>query len=256
MGKSSVTMESTIAIDEVKRDLLEIVKERDQLRKEHQELCIELTYAKTIVLELEKQNLEMDRMLTIAHARLSEIHSGHSWNIAPKTFIGSWLSSPEEYPGLWYVEDLWRNGYIQQAYSQMPALTERKDFGVRHRINARLLFSAIIQSSSNKFQDALQWSEEALHLASEEQLPDLAQKAQFHRGLCYYFLGEYANARMCLILASHLVEYDQWISDYRQKTGQYLKQLPVGDPKRSVSPSFRFFCHSKLDAFIHGDSSV
>ena len=242
-------------VEEVKGDLRKIVKERDEMRKERDEIHLELLYAKTALVELENHNLELDRMLTIAHSQLSEYVPKHSSTSTQVSFIGFWLSSPEEYPGLLSVENTWRNGHLQQALSQMPTLIDRKDFGVRHQINARLLLSSIIQSSSHNFQVALQWAEEALRMASEEQrLRDLAGKAQFHRGLCYYYLGEYANARWCLILASHLEDHEQWILDFQQKVEQYLEDLPERDAKRSVSPGFKFFCHPKLDNFVYSDS--
>ena len=248
-------MEANLAVEECTRDLRKIVRERDELRKERDEICIELLYAKAAVIELENQNLELDRMLKIAHSQLSEQVPECSSTTAPKTSIGSWLSSPEEYPGLRSVENMWRNGHLQQALSQMAILVERQDLGVRHQINARLLLSSIIQSSSHNFQVALQWAEEALRMASEEQqLLDLAGKAQFHRGLCYYYLGEYANARWCLILASHLEDHEEWILDFQQKIEQYLQDLPERDAKRSVSAGFKFFCHPKLDKVVYSDS--
>ena len=244
-----------MAVEEIKRDLQEIVRERDELRKERDEIRIELLYAKTAVVGLENQNLELDRMLKIAHSQLSEHVPKRSSTPEPKTCVGSWLSSPEEYPGLRAAENMWRNGHLQQALSQMPTIIERKDFGVRHQINARLLLSAIIQSSSHDFQVALQWAEEALRMASQEQqLLDLAGKAQFHRGICYYYLGEYANAKWCLSLASHLEDHEQWVLDFQQKVERYLEDLPERDAKRSVSAGFKFFCHPKLDNFVYGDS--
>ena len=250
-----MSMEAYIASEEATRDLHEIVRERDELRKERNEIRIELRCAKTAVVELENQNLELDRMLRIAHSQLSEHVPKRSSNPAPKIVIGSWLASPEEYPGLRGAEDMWRNGHLQQALSQMPTIIEREDFGVRHQINARLLLSAIIQSSSHNLQTALQWAEEALRMASQEQrLLDLSGKAQFHRGLCYYYLGEYANAKWCLSLASHLEGHEQWVLDFQQKVDQYLQDLPEGDPKRFVSAGFKFFCHPKLDVFVYSDS--
>ena len=244
-----------MAIEEIERDVHKIFRERDELRQERDEVRIELLHAKAAVVELEKQNLELDHMLKIAHSQLSEYVPKRTSTPAPKIPIGSWLSSPDDYPGLCSAEDMWRNGHLQQALSQMPALIERKDFGVRHQINARLLLSAMIQSSSHDFQLALKWAEEALRMASEEQqLLDLAGKAQFHRGLCYYYLGEYAHASWCLSLASHLEGHEQWVLDFQQKVEQYLKAFPERDAKRSVSAGFKFFGHPKLDNFVYSDS--
>ena len=250
-----MSMESYIVVEEIKSDLCKIIRERDELRNERDEIRKELLYAKTAVVELENQNLELDRMLKIAQTQLSEHVPKRSSIPAPKVSIGTWLSSPDEYPGLWPVENMWRNGHLQQALSQMPTLIEREDFGVCHQINARLLLSSMIQSSSHNYQDALRWAEEALRMASQEQqLLDLAGKAQFHRGICYYYLGEYANAKWCLTLVSYLEDHEQWVLDFQDKIEQYLKDLPEGDSKRSVSVGFKFFCHPKLDNFVYSDS--
>ena len=244
-----------MVVEEMKSELCKIIRERNELRNERGDIRTELHYAKIAVVELEKQNLESDRMLKIAQSQLSEHVPKCSWTPAPKVSIGTWLSSPDEYPGLWPVENMWRNGHLQRALSQMPTLIEREDFGVRHQVNARLLLSAMIQSSSHDYPDALRWAEEALRMASQDQqLLDLAGKAQFHRGLCYYYLGEYGNAKWCLTLVSHLEDHEQWVLDFQLKVEQYLKDLPEGDANRSVSAGFKFFCHPKLDNFVYSDS--
>ena len=244
-----------MVVEEIKSDLCKIIRERDELRNERDEIRKELLYAKTAVVELENQNLELDRMLKIAQSQLAEHIPKRSSTPALKDSIGTWLSSPDEYPGLLSVENTWRNGHLQEALSQMPTLIEREDFGIRHQINARLLLSSMIQSSSHNYPLALRWAEEALRMASQEQqLLDLAGKAQFHRGLCYYFLGEYANAKWCLTLVSHLEDHEKWALDFQQKVQQYLEDLPEGDAKRSVSPGFKFFCHPKQDNFVYSDS--
>ena len=244
-----------MVVEEMKSELCKIIRERNELRRERGDVRTELLYAKIAVVELEKQNLELDRMLKIAQSQLAEHVPKRSWIPAPKVSIGTWISSPDEYPGLWPVESMWRNGHLQRALRQMPTLIEREDFGIRHQVNARLLLSAMIQSSSHNYLDALRWAEEALRMASQDQqLLDLAGKAQFHRGLCYYYLGEYGNAKWCLTLVSHLEDHEQWVLDFQLKVEQYLKDLPEGDANRSVSADFKFFCHPKLDSFVYSDS--
>ena len=68
-----MSMEANKAVEEIERDVHKIVRERDELRKERDEVRIELRHAKAAVVELEKQNLELDRMLKIAHSQLSEM---------------------------------------------------------------------------------------------------------------------------------------------------------------------------------------
>ena len=242
-------MDASLAIEEAKESLVEIARERDELR-------VVLSHAKTAIIELENQNIELDRLLSNAHFQLHESNPKRFATLAPKAWIGTWQSDPEQYPALVPIENVWRNGHLQQALNLMPAMLERKDFGVRHRINARLLFSALIQSSGENFRTALQYAEEALQLASAAKLHELAGKAQFHRGLCYYFLSEYADAKWCLILASHLDDHAQTIMECRQKSEQNLELLPQGDPRRKVSPGFKMFCHSELDKFVYDEFAV
>ena len=132
-------------MDLFKTQLLQIVKERDELRTE-------LARAKTVIIELENQNIELDRMLTSAHAHLYANGSARSSDPIPKvSWIGTWKrSDPLMYPALVPVETAWCNGYLQHALNMMPTLLERSDFGHLHRINARLLYSALIQSSGKE----------------------------------------------------------------------------------------------------------
>jgi tetratricopeptide (TPR) repeat protein len=242
-------MDSNPAIEEAKAMLLKIVRERDELR-------IELAHAKTAIIELENQNVEYDRLLSNANNQLYESDPKRFAILAPQEWIGTWQCDPEHYPALVPIEKVWRNGHLQQALNMMPAMLERKDFGVRHRINARILFSALIQCSGDNFRVACQYAEEALQIASEAQIHELAGKAQFHRGLCYYFLSEWANAKWCLHLASHLKDHAQTISECREKAERNLDLLPEDDPKRNVTPGFKMFCYSKFDKFVYSESTM
>lgn len=238
-------------MEDFKAQIVRIIKERDDLR-------LELAHAKTTIVELESQNIELDRLLSNAHTQLYANDSSRSSDPVPKaSWIGTWKrSSPLEYPALVPVEMVWSNGNLQHALNQMPAMLERSDFGHRHRINARLLYSALIQSSGRNFQIALNYAEEALQIASELRLHELAGKAQFHRGICYLYLGKYANARWSFILASHLDDHAQTIIESKQKVEKFLQEMPEGDPRRSITPDFRFFCQSESDKFVYDESSV
>lgn len=236
--------------EQVKAALQQIINERDYLRKE-------LALAKQSILELEFQNIELYRMLTNAHKQLY-LHDPTriSTVSSPKSWIGTWQTSPEEFPALTGVENTWRNGHLQRALSQMPQMLERKDFGHRHRVNARLLYSALIQTSGGNYHAALHYAEEGLRIASEFKLHELAGKAQFHRGLCYLYLSEPAKAKWCFILASHLQDHAQTIEECQTKTENQIHGLPLSDPKRSIGTDFKFFCHSETDKYVYQEASV
>ncbi|MCJ1454798.1 hypothetical protein MMC28_005151 [Mycoblastus sanguinarius] len=229
-------MDCSLTNAEAQATLLKLISERDQLR-------MELAYARSTIVELETQNVEFTRLLSNAHAALQACDAKPFVFPSPKRWIGTWHSSPSEYPELAPIEDAWENGRLQHALSQMPAQLERTDLGHRHRINARLLYSALIQSSGDNFNSALLYAEEACQIAMEVNMQELAGKAQFHRGLCYYYLKEYANSRWCFVLCSHLDEHEQTVQECRVKAEQNIEQLPVGDEKRFVSPDFNSFCN-------------
>ena len=70
-----------------------------------------------------------------------------------------------------------------------------------------------------------------------------SSKAQFHRGLCYSYLCEPAKAKWCFVLASHLEDHEQTIRECQQIAERQVNDLPMGDPKKSVTSDFKFFCH-------------
>lgn len=242
-------------ITDVKAFLLQIISERDQLR-------LELIHAKVVIKEFENQNIQLQHLLSNANAQV-QVFMPKVIQVAPsKAFIGTWQCVSKESPALAPIERAWKNGRIQQALSQMPAMLNRDELGERHCINARLLYSAILQTG-NKFRLALSNAEEALEMAyavqSREQdssgceqtvLRSLIMKAQFHRGLCYYFQEEYANSRWCFILASNFDEHSVMAKQCRLKAEGLLEKLPAEDTRRSVSADFKFFCAPKMDGFV------
>ena len=161
-------MATLVKTQEVKAALQRIIHERNHFQKE-------LAIAKEAINELQFQIIEFNRLLANAHKQLY-IHDPKrlSRSILPKTWIGTWQSSPQEYPALTSVEETWRNGHLQTALNQMPGMLDREDFGNHHRINARLLYSAMISSSGANLPIALHYAEEALQLASTYRLHELA----------------------------------------------------------------------------------
>ena len=227
---------------ETKENLIQIIKERDQLR-------VDLMHAKSAIIELEEQTLEYDRLLSNALSQLQACKSKPTPTVAPKpSWIGTWQCSLDA-PQLAPIETAWANGWLQKALSQMPAMLDRNDLGPHHVINSRLLYSALLQSTGGNLQQALANAEEAVTMAVDLGLQDLAAKGQFQRGLCYHYLGHFANARWCFVLASPI---DEIINDCRQKAEDNLQELPEGHPQRSVSTDFKFYCDAKLENFVRG----
>lgn len=234
-------MERMYSAQEVIENLKPIISERECLRRE-------LNLSKQAIKEYELQIIELHRLLTKTQRQLSvENPTRQSTGALCRAFLGTWRVSPSEYPALIPVETAWAHGHLQQALSQMPALLQREDLGHRHRINARLLYSAILHDSARDIETALKYAEEALQLALDHRLYELVGKAHFHRGLCHYLLSEPANAKWCLILASRLEGHEDIIEEIRAKLEELLNALPKNDPKRSVSAKLNFFGCSGTD---------
>ena len=66
-------MAATFTHAEMKENLLQIINERDQLR-------IELTHAKSAIIELEDQNLEYDGLLSNAVSQIQACKSKKPWS--------------------------------------------------------------------------------------------------------------------------------------------------------------------------------
>lgn len=224
-----IMMEILPNSQEILAALKSIVSERDALRHE-------LSVAKQTITELELQNTEFDRLLTIAHKQFYTLDPPRG-PVSPlrKSWIGTWLTSPLDHPSLSPVEEAWRSGRLQQALTMMPALLAREDLGEYHHVNCRLLYSALIQSSGSDFSIALQYAEEALQIATHQKLHQLVGKAHFHRGLCYLYIGEPAKAKWCFILSSHLDYHEDIIEECRLSAEKEVDALPAEDPKRSTN---------------------
>lgn len=245
-------MEASATNQEIRSTLLRTIREKDLVQSDLAQARAELKLAKACIIELENQNIEFDRLLTNVHAAIQVIDKKPLVAPSKTTWIGNWLSSPMEYPAFVQIEDLWQKGYLQQALSRMPSLLQRNDFGNCHRANARLLYSALIQNSGSNIKTALLYAEEGLQIAAEARLHELTSKAQFQRGLCYLYLCEYAHARWCFVLASHLDGHAQMIDEFKHKAECSMKSFPEGHPARNVSPDFNYFCNFAMDQFVQG----
>ena len=188
------------------------------------------------ILELETHNRELDILLSKTQAALRSALQVRGPQIPLKTswIGGTWLSCPTATPLLTPVESAWQQGQAQKALASLTQILHQQDVTHSQRINAELLFSAILRSSGDVRQ-ALSHTETSLSLAKETQQYDLVGKAQFHRGLCYLYENRYADARWCFVLASHTPGHQELVAINLEMTEQRLLELPSDDPRRSLS---------------------
>lgn len=235
-------MENLIEAQRVKAACQQVIDERDYWRKE-------ASILKQAITELQFEKLELERLVDNAHRQIKIDNPKRLQEYSiQSTWIGTWKCSPQEYPALVCVEDAWRNGHLQQALNQMPTMLERKDFGHHHQVNARLLYCALISTSGVNLMLGLHYAEEALQLATRYHLQELAGKAQFHRGLCYLFLNEPANASQCFWLASHVDGHTETIKECKIRADKQVDDLPEDHPMKSITSDFKYFPDCKTDA--------
>lgn len=217
------------------KQLIGIISERDRYKND-------LAIARLTIVELESQNQEYDRMLN-AYAAQS-LDSEPAIAADPVYLIGNWVSLPSDYPLLRPIEGMWQKGNLQQALCQLPALLHRSDLDHRHRVNTRLLYSALLHQSRGNLPKALYYAEEGLAIALKVRLHELAGKAQYWRGVCYMMLDEHAKADWCFVLASHLDHHGPSIKEFRGKARQALEAMSDDDPRRVVPEDFLLHCNA------------
>ncbi|KAL9104052.1 MAG: hypothetical protein Q9163_000949 [Psora crenata] len=228
---------------EIRELLLGLIRERDQLRSG-------LKLARAAIVEMESQNIELDRLLSDAHASILAANPKPVVTPATTSWIGMWACSPTEYPSLAPIETLFRTGQTQQALNWMPSFLKREDLDDLHHVNGRLLYAAMLQSTGSHLRIALLYAEEALQISNEVRLYELSSKANFWRGLCYLCMDEFANAKWCLALASHLSGHRALVRECQGIVEQQLGRLP--EAKREVTTDFKFYCSALMDEFVRG----
>lgn len=222
-------METFNLTQEIRTILVRLVADRDQLQTA-------LTYAHSTISELEAQNRELDLLLSKAQAYVQGSSQDRSSEIPGKTswICGTWLSSPIATPFLTPVESAWQNGQVQEALKLLSLIMLQQNITNSQRVEAGLLFSAMMRSSGN-IGEALVHAEGSLSIAKVAQLYDLVGKAQFHRGLCYFYMDRYADARWCFVRASHTPGHNQIVAVNREMAERKMSELTSDDPRRTLS---------------------
>lgn len=203
--------------------------EKDQLEEE-------LHYARSVCAELHSLNEHLQKLLGEAQAALPPKKDLRP--LPSTTWLGgTWLSPSPQIPALEPVLKAWLSGKTQYALALLTEISAQEDLPPNDRIEAGLLISTIMRSSG-ELTRAATYAEISLSIAQREQMHELKGKAQFHRGLSYFYLDRYADARWCFVLASHTRGHHEMIEINMQMAKAGLENLPPGHPGASLSLKF------------------
>lgn len=209
--------------EDIRKAVEALVTERDNLREEAK-------YAQSTILQLEAQNMRLDRLLTRAQSSLqTALELVPAAKSSPETFWvrSIWLSSTANPTLLNPVEKAWQRGDTQQALILLHHILNHENLTNSQRVETVLLQATILCYSGHS-QQAIDQVEDVLKIAEEKRLDDLVGKAQFIRGRCCVELGRYADARWCFVLASHTKGYEELIETNMQFAEQKFNELPTG----------------------------
>lgn len=218
--------------EDIRKAVEALVTERDNLREQAK-------YAQSTILQLEAQNMRLDRLLTQAQACLQTVIGVlPEAKSSPNTswVRGIWLSSTANSTLLDPVEKAWQKGDTQQALILLHLILNRENLTNSQRVET-ILLQATIMCYSGHADQALDQVEDVLKIAEEKQLDDLVGKAQFIRGRCCIDLKRYADARWCFALASHTRGYEELVETNMQFAEQKLNELPMGHDGRRLDLS-------------------
>ncbi|KAL9633954.1 MAG: hypothetical protein Q9204_003192 [Flavoplaca sp. TL-2023a] len=152
--------------------------------------------------------------------------------VKPSTWIGgSWLAPSADI--LVPAEKLWQAGNAEGALKLLESVLARHDLTVEDDFHANLLVSAI-QRALGDLGQASKCAEDALVIARNADDYMLASKAQFYRGLCFLSQQQYAQARFCFALASHLDGYQEQIEVNSLHVEDICRHLPLHHPGRRL----------------------
>ena len=198
---------------------------------ERVQLQEELKYTRSACTELHSQNEYLQRLLREAQEALPPREGPNHFQTSPGTTWvgGTWLSPSPSIPSLVPIQKAWLSGKTQSALALLTETIVLKDFVPNERIEAGLLLSTIMRSSGDLAR-ALTHAEISLSIARKEELQDLEGKAQFHRGLCYFYQDRYADARWCFTLASHTRGHQDLVEINMRMAEEKIQQLPFGHP--------------------------
>ncbi|KAH0547635.1 hypothetical protein FGG08_000124 [Glutinoglossum americanum] len=215
---------------QVSQAVAKILKERDELR-------IETTYQGQIVGQLGRQLDYYESLLISTQCELKAYrpHGLKNKEADDGVWIGTWLSTKKGKFALGPAETAWSKREHQRAIAILDAIIlgggENNDIKIRAR-----LLKAVVGRDCGLKKEALVESEDALQMAIEKQLYDLAGMAQFHRGVCFFHMEKFAEASFCFSLAAHTRNYCDQVSVWKQMAEEMRLLYPSGDLKRRLEP--------------------
>lgn len=219
-------------------EILSIADERDELKRQVQ------SHKKTIT------NLQRDQTEIVKKVNqfLAVLEYNNPRPQPKTTFIGPWECCPDEYPDLIQPEQYFRDGQQKKALNWLQVFLTRKDVGTRARINAKLLYAALLQSIGTNLRQALTLTEEALNAANKVRHVNLAAKANYWRGHCHLSLEECPNAKWCFVLASNLQGHTEAIQIGHEMAEKGIQLL--AKDQRHVTPDFKYMCSAAMEDFV------
>ncbi|KAI4179725.1 MAG: hypothetical protein L6R41_007674 [Letrouitia leprolyta] len=219
-------------------DLLETIQflldDRDQLSQR-------LKFAERTIQELSQQvqhanSLARNAQQSVLLARDKKKIEKRPESCKPSTWIGgSWLAPSVAI--LAPAEKAWQDGNTQQALVLVEPLLRRHNSTVSEDVNVTLFISAVLRASGD-FAQASKYAEDALVIAREADAYMLASKCEFHRGLSFLKLNQFAQARWCLVLASHLEGHQDQIEANRVFADERSCDLTLKDPARKLDVGY------------------
>ncbi|KAA6409509.1 MAG: hypothetical protein FRX48_07063 [Lasallia pustulata] len=230
------------AAETLYKEVTELIKERDKLLNS-------LAYAASTIQTLSSQNKELVRLLTSAQTALLAQQRKASSSTMPNKkkparasskiawISGNYVSHPEDAALLEPIEKAWANGKAQDALVVLAERFSSKSLPDIDAAKLELLFSSVLRSSGQVV-EALRHADMALQNARRAQSHELSGRAQFHRGLCCFYLDRYADAAWCFALASSTEDYAEIIEVHRDMAEKKRAALPEGHEGRVVSEGF------------------
>lgn len=224
-------------------------KEVTRLIKERDTLLNSLAYATSTIRSLSSQNKELARLLTSAQTALlaKQRNASSSTTLNEEkparascntTWIGgNYVSHPEDAALLGPAEKAWASGKAQEALGLLTERFQSDSLSDIDAIKLELLTSSVLRSSGEVV-GGLRHANMALQKARRAQSHELAGRAQFHRGLCCFYLDRHADAAWCFALASSTEGYAQIVEVHRDMAEKKRAKLPEGHEGRVVTDGF------------------
>lgn len=216
---------------------------------EREKLINSLAYAESTVESLSSQNKELSRLLTSSQAVLltQQTNATPSATLSQKkrsrassntTWIGgNYVSHPEDAALLGPAEEAWASGKFQDALGKLAERFRTEPLSDLDAIKVELLTSSVLRSAGQVVR-GLRHADMALQRARSAQSHELAGRAQFHRGLCCFYLDRYADAAWCFALASSTEGYEEITEVHRDMAEKKRMALPEGHEAKFVTEGF------------------